>query len=194
MTCITTELSRESARAIKGLLDKKLVAKARMKAANVGGAKMRKALGASLPDVFDAPKAAARIKGRAAHASQKDPAYRLTFAQAIAVSRLRARARKLERQRGKKFKRLRLRQPDGSISTFKAVRTEGKGRAQTIELVPAGPLPARGIGPIRLPRNVLRSKRFPALVKDREAAERAVIEGFGDAFNAILERRAARRR
>ena len=171
---ITVTPTREWDRLARRLRNPKLAQRAIHKGVNVAGAELRKALAELLPEIFATSRTALRIKARAAHSSQREPAYRVGFMSAINVRRLRAKARRFERGAGKgrAKAKFRLRLPDGKYRTFKAAYREGSGATASFRLFAAGGLPERGIGPVRLPRSALSDiTKYPRLARLSERTQ-----------------------
>ena len=176
--------------------DKKLISAATIKAVNTAGKTLRQEIPEILMEIFSAPAAALKIRGRAAHKTQRrDPRYTLSFDQAIQLARLRAKARVFSKaRRGHAVGRFILRQPGGEKSFFSAVSKEGKGRASAFKLHAAGDLPERFLGGIRLPADALKPavsrRRFPALGKAIDRAGDNLADAMAEAItNAIRQRR-----
>ena len=80
--------------------DKKLISAATIKAVNTAGKTLRQEIPEILAEIFSTTKAALKIRGRAAHKTQRrDPRYTLSFDQAIQIARLRAKARVFSKAR-----------------------------------------------------------------------------------------------
>ena len=178
--------SREFERAFRRLVDGKGVLKTRNKGANAAGKVLRGELAGILQKIAAAPKNAYRIRARAAHESQRDPAYRITANRKIPVARLRAAARKfVKKHGGKSVGELSL-EIDGDKVRFKQVRKIGSGLSAKYELLKAGNLPERGVGGIIIGERHIRSKSsFKAATRRAEAAGLKAIE---KALEAELEK------
>lgn len=179
--------------------DKNLISAATIKAVNTAGKTLRQEMPEILTDIFSTTKAALKIRGRAAHKSQRrDPRYTLSFEQQIQIARLRAKARVFSKaRRGHAVGRFILRQPGGEKSYFSVVSREGKGRSSSFKLHAAGDLPERFIGGIRLPADALAlaasGRRFPALGQAIDRGRVNLADAMGDAITNAIRQRSGRR-
>lgn len=178
---ISITTTKEFRKAVR-LLGPKLAEKAVIKGANTAGSRVRRDLhGKVLKNLVDAPKAAFSVKGKAAHPSQKDPAYRIRMASAIPISRVSAKARKFRPlKRGSKVGVLSIKVGNKTLH-FMAAQRFGTG-SRAFQLLKAGPLPERAVGGVKVSKKMLmRSREFRKLVDEAQregvtAAEKALIE------------------
>ena len=162
-------VSREVERAFRRAGEGKGIAKAGIRGANAAGKSLRGSLAAILQQIAPAPKTAFRIRARAAHESQKNPAYRITANRKIPISHLRAAARQLDKKlRGSSVQSLSV-EIDGDKVKFKSVRKMGAGKSAQFELLKAGRLPARKLGGVILGERHIRSK--PDFKRSEKRAE-----------------------
>ena len=169
-------VSREVERAFRRAGKEKGIAKAGIRAANAAGKVLRGSIAGVLQSIAGAPKVAFRIRARAAHESQKNPAYRITANRKIPISHLRAAARQLDKKlRGSSVQSLSV-EIDGDKVRFKSVRKMGAGKAAQFELLKAGRLPARKVGPVIIGERHIRSKPdFKRATKRAEALGMAML-------------------
>ena len=164
--------SREFERAFRRLA-KDGVLKAGIKGVNSAGKEIRKALPGILQSVLDAPKKAFKIRAKAAHQSQKNPAYRVNANRRVPVAELRAAARKITKKPGaKSVGELSIQIDSDKKIKFKSVRKTGSGPSAKFELLKAGPLPGRRLGGVIIGERRIRSK-----AAFKSAAKRAEAEG-----------------
>ena len=117
LSIITDKEFEEVARALN---DKRTLARVALKTANETGSRLRWQFPEILQEEIETTKQALEIKGRAAHPTQTDPAYRLSFRRQIPISKLRSGAKKI------KGKRLVL-QTGAGPRVFQTAVKEGRG-------------------------------------------------------------------
>ena len=137
---ITSRDAERIAKAFRDLIGRDGLQRIRRKAVNEIGAKVRKETRSLSGVVFNTSAAALSVRGKAAAPGSDNPAYRLRMAAKIPATKLRAKARKVTRSRGRA--RLALTLPGGGKVGFRSIRREGV----RFVLERAGPLPERGVG------------------------------------------------
>ena len=170
--------------AIARVFDPKRTLKALIKATNMTGIDLRKEIPTILAEEVQTSRAALKPKAKAAHSSQRDPAYTLRIARRIPLNRLKPAARLFKRRRGKSGGRLILRQADGSRDVFNAFAL-GKGRNRRLKLVETSSLPERLIG------GPVISSKFRNTPRARQRVDRVprdLAGAFEEAFAAELGR------
>ena len=184
--------SREFERAFRRLGEGKGVSRAGNKGANAGGKVLRGELAGILQSIAAAPKTAYRIRARAAHESQRDPAYRIFANRKIPISQLRAAAREFVKKQGSKTVGELSLEIDGDKVRFKAARKVGVGKDAKFELLKAGRLPERKVGGVIIGERRIRSKSsFKAATRKAEVAGLKALE---KALEAELEKAIKRMR
>lgn len=123
------------------LHNRRTMARVAMKTANAAGSRLRWQFPEILLEHVQTNKSALQVKGRAAHASQTDPSYRLSWRLKIPVSQLKSGAKKL------KGKRLVLHTGAGPRLFNAAIR-----KPWGFTLLQAGPLPQRPLGGVLFSR------------------------------------------
>ena len=152
----------------------------RRKAVNQIGSDIRKQTRAIGPDIFNTSAAALQVKGRAAAPGSSNPAYKLYMTSRIPVARMKAKARKITRRRGRASLSLLL--PSGEKIAFRSVRRDGP----IIRLLKAGALPERTVGGIYTDATF---ERHPAFVQLRRDAAKALPEAVARQINDHLAKR-----
>lgn len=176
---------REVARLLN---DKRLVKRLSIKAVNAAGSELRRSLASELPRVIAAPRTAFQIKARAAFRSQSEPAYRVSFQKQIELSRIKAAAKRFEKRAGRSgfaTGRFTIRAAGGKALHFRAVSREGSGQKAKLQLLPAGPLPGRGLAGVSLSSDL---RRYPGLAGLEDRAIETAADAMADAIEAALAR------
>ena len=147
------------------------------------GAALRKELPLILAEEVGTSRAALHPRGKAAHASQTEPAYRLKIGRRVPVSKLRPAKRRFKRaSRGAEMGELILGQPSGP-SLFKRVRSSGSGRQRRFILAAVRDLPERAVGGITLSRDL---RNIPRAQDRVNRVPRNLAKAFSEAFEAEL--------
>ena len=173
-----------NASAVSRVFDPKATLKALIRATNMTGIDLRKEVPVILAEEVQTSRAALQPKAKAAHSSQRDPAYTLRIARRIPLNKLKPAARVFKRRRGKPGGRLILRQADGSRDVFNAFSI-GKGRNRRLKLVETSSLPERFIG------GPVISSKFRNTPRARQRVDRVprdLAKAFEEAFAAELGR------
>ena len=168
--------------AIARVFDPKRTLRALIKATNMTGIDLRKEIPTILAEEVQTSRAALQPKAKAAHSSQRDPAYTLRIARRIPLNKLKPSARLFKRRRGKPGGRLILRQADGSRDIFNAFSI-GKGRNRRLKLVETSSLPERFIG------GPVISSKFRNTPRARQRVDRVprdLAAAFEDAFADMI--------
>ena len=182
---MTIEVHAPNASAVARVFDPKRTLKALIKATNMQGKELRQQLPLILAEEVQTSRAALQPKAKAAHTSQRDPAYTLRIARRIPLNKLKPSARLFKRRRGKPGGRLILRQADGSRDIFDSVKAIGKGRNRRLKLVETSSLPERFIG------GPVISSKFRNTPRARQRVDRVprdLAKAFEEAFAAELGR------
>ena len=130
---ISSRDAERIARAFNDLIGPKGLDRIRRKAVNEVGARVRKQTRIIGPEIYNTSQASLKVQGKAASPGSDNPSYRLSMAATIPVSKLRARARKVTRRRGRASLSILL--PNGDKIAFRSVRREGS----IFHLLQAGP-------------------------------------------------------
>ena len=182
---MTVEIYAPNASAVARVFDTKRTLKALIRAANMQGKALRKELPQILAEEVGTSKAALHPRGKAAHTSQTEPAYRLRIGRRIPVSKLKANKRKLKKAgRGAAIGQLILGQPSGK-TVFSRVRTEGTGRQRRFILEAVEGLPERAVGGITLSRDL---RHIPRARERIGRVPAGLAKAFEEAFAAELGR------
>ena len=177
-------LSRAEVAHVARVLSAGAVKRARIKAANTAGKRLRTGLPGILADRAQARLTSTRGKARAAHPSQAEPAYRLKLPARIPIRALKT--KRFTRRKGGSV--LEFRGLDRTLR-FSRVSRSGKGKASKFRLAEAGSLPARFVGGLTFPRDTLTdSGRFPRVAAEIKAAQRDGADAFIDSFKKAVAR------
>ena len=176
------EVHAPNSSAVSRILDPKATLKALIRATNMTGIDLRKEVPVILAEEVQTSRAAISPKAKAAHSSQRDPAYTLRMNRRIPLNKLKPAARLFKRRRGKPGGRLILRQADGSRDIFNAFSI-GKGRNRRLKLVETSSLPERFIG------GPVISSKFRNTPRARQRVDRVprdLAKAFEEAFADVI--------
>ena len=182
MIVISSPDAERIAKSFAGLIGPKGLNRIRRKAVNAVGSSVRKQTRIIGPEIYSTSATALKVQGKAASPGSDNPAYRLSMATTIPVSKLRAKARKLTRRRGRASLKLLL--PNGDKLAFRSVRREGP----IFRLLKAGPLAERSLGGVFTNARTA-FERQPELKQLRRDAEKALPEAVARQINDHLKRR-----
>ena len=179
---MTIEVNAPRAAIIARLFDRKVTIAALRKAVNVEGAALRKELPSVIAEEAGTSKAALHPRGKAAHPSQAEPAYRLNISRRVRIAQLKAGKRQIRKSRGAEIGELILGQPSGK-TLFKRVKTTGAGRQRRFILAAVEGLPERALGGITLSRDLRHLPR----ARDRvDEVPRRLAKAFEEAFADMI--------
>lgn len=184
-------------RALSRALSERTQKRAQIEGLNEAGKKLRTMLPAALAELVGAPKSAFKVKSRAASLRRSgNPTYVVGFDRAIAINKLKASARRFERRTkrgGTTRQGFSLRQPDGSISRFKAVFKDGQGRSAKFSLHRAGSLPERKLGGVTIRANAFSEDGgYPSLATLRRKTGKDLQDAMVAAIQKAVNRRSRR--
>ena len=179
---ISSKDAESIAKSFTDLIGPKGLDRIRRKAVNKIGATVRKKTRVVGPDIFNTSASALSIQGKAAAPGSDNPRYSLRMAATIPVTKLRAKARKVTRRRGRASLSILL--PNGDKIAFRSVRREGP----IFRLLQAGPLEERPLGAIFVNAKTA-FERHTELKDIRKAAERDLSESVARQINDHLKGR-----
>ena len=181
---VTSKDAERIAKSFNDLVSPKGLGRIFRKAVNEAGSGARKATRSIGPALFGTSAAALKVQGRAAAPGASWPEYKLSMAQRIPVSRLKAKHRKVTRRGSRRELTLDL--PRAKPIRFRAVKREGRA----FKLLRAGPLPERYLGGVYTGAKTAFSERgIPELQAVRKKAERTLADGVARMINRHLARR-----
>ena len=181
---ITSRDAERIAKAFSDLISARGLDRIRRKAVNEIGGRVRRETRIVGPEIFNTSAAALSIQGRAASPGSDNPRYTLKMARVIPVARIKAKARKVTRQRGGR-RSLALTLPGGKTVRFRSIFRDG---ARFI-LRAAGPLRQRALGGVYTDGARGFGGRYPELARIRKEAERDLPAAVSRAISEHLSRR-----
>ncbi len=179
---ISSSDAEKLAKSFNDLIGPKGLDRIRRKSVNAVGADIRKKTRIIGPVIYSTSATALKVQGKAASPGTDNPAYRLSMATTIPVSKLKAKARKLTRRRGRASLSILL--PGGNKIAFRSVRREGP----IIRLLAAGPLAERSLGGVFTNPKVA-FERHPELKQLRRDAGKDLAEAVATQITAHLKER-----
>lgn len=179
---ITSRDAERLAKSFSDLIGAKGLNAIRRRSVNAIGSKVRKAARVIAPAILSTSQAAVKIQGKAASPGSDNPKYVLRMASKISVEKLKARARRVTRSKGRA--RLTLTLPSGDKIAFRSVKREGA----RFVLRAAGPLIERPLGGIFTnPRTAF--ELYPELATLRKQAAKDLPDAVATAINNHFARR-----
>ena len=181
---VTSKDAQRIAWAFNDLVSPKGLARIFRKAVNEAGSGARKETRAIGPALFGTSAAALQVKGKAASPGSTWPEYKLSMAQRIPISRLKASHRKVTRRGSRRELTLDL--PRAKPIVFRAIKREGRA----FKLLKAGPLPERYVGGVYTgAKTAFSESGIPELQAVRKKAEKTLSGSVARLINAHLEKR-----